>query len=216
MVLVLILILIDGRPSIKIKIKIKITKGLGSEGGSMASDTKRDEDLEGTVLFNVPFPRTLDEAALKALKEMTPIIKRQPYQVEYIHSYGQDSPFFSGLANRAFLGNRDPETGYTYATPRGADMVTGNETEWVHLPDKATVHAFTVCHFGGEEFLPETPFVLALVEIEGADTLFLTRLIGVDPAEASLDWIGMRVQARYLRNSKFKPTDVYFVPADAA
>ena len=25
--------------------------------------------------------------------------------------------------------------------------------------------------------------------------------------------IGMKVKARYLRNSKFKPTDVYFVPA---
>ncbi len=181
----------------------------------MGNDNKREENLEGTILFNVPFPRKLDDAALKALKDMGPIVKRQPYHVEYLHSYGQDSPFFAGLANRVFLGNRDAETGYTYATPRGADMYTGKETEWVRLPDKGIVHAFTVCHFGSEEFLPDTPFVLALVEFEGAHTLFLTRLIGVDPNQASLDWIGMPVKARYLRNSKFKPTDVYFVPADA-
>ena len=75
------------------------------------------------------------------------------------------------------------------------------------------MHAFTVCHFGSEEFLPETPFVLALIEFEGVNTLFLTRLMGVDPLEATLDWIGMPVAPRFLRNSKLKPTDVYFVPA---
>jgi len=74
------------------------------------------------------------------------------------------------------------------------------------------VHAFTVCYFGSEEFLPECPFVLALIEFEGANTLFLTRLMGVDPEKPSLDWIGMKVKAEYLRNSKLKPTDVYFVP----
>ncbi len=176
--------------------------------------TRRDENLDGTIVYKIPFPKKLDKESLKALKEMTPIVKRQPYHVEYLHSYGQDSPFFAGLSNRVFLGNRDPETGYTYATPRGADMYTGNETEWVRLPDEGTVHAFTVCHFGSEEFLPETPFVLALIEFEGANTLFLTRLLGLDPSEASLDWIGMKVRARYLRNSKLKPTDVYFVPAE--
>ena len=33
------------------------------------------------------------------------------------------------------------------------------------------------------------------------------------PAAAALDWIGMPVSPRFLRNSKLKPTDVYFVPA---
>jgi uncharacterized protein len=70
-----------------------------------------------------------------------------------------------------------------------------------------------VCHFGSEEFLPETPYVLTLIEYEGVDTLFLSRLLGVDPDEASIEWIGMSVQPRFLRNSKLKPTDVYFVPA---
>jgi uncharacterized OB-fold protein len=176
---------------------------------------RRDENLEGTIVYNIPFPKKLDKESLKALKEMSPIVKRQPYHVEYIHSYAQDSPFFAGLSNKVFLGNRDPKSGYTYATPRGADMYTGNETEWVQLPSEGTVHAFTVCQFGSEEFLPETPFVLALIEFEGVDTLFLTRIVGLDPTEATLDWIGMKVKARYLRNSKLKPTDVYFVPMDA-
>jgi uncharacterized OB-fold protein len=95
-------------------------------------------------------------------------------------------------------------------------MYSGQETEWIDITDRpASVHAFTVCHFGSEEFLPETPFVLALIEFKGVNTLFLSRLLGVDPNQASLDWIGMRVQPRFLRNSKLKPTDVYFVPAEA-
>jgi len=56
--------------------------------------------------------------------------------------------------------------------------------------------------------------VLALVEFEGVNTLLLTRLMGVDPMQASLDWIGMAVKPRFLRNSKLKPTDVYFVPVN--
>lgn len=173
---------------------------------------KVEETDEGQILFNVPFPRSLTPQALQALKDMSPIIIKQPYHIDYIHSYGQESPFFAGLANRVLLGRREPHTGYTYATPRGHDMYTGEETDWVQLPEQGVVHAFTVCHFGSEEFLPQTPFVLILVEFEGTNTLFLSRLLGVEPQQASLDWIGMKVKAQYLRNSKFKPTDVYFVP----
>ena len=139
----------------------------------------------------------------------------QPYSIVYLHSYAQDSPWFAGLANKRLLASQDPVHGYTYANPRGHDMYSGAETNWIDITERpAKVHAFTVCHFGSEEFLPQTPFVLILVEFEEADTLFLSRLVGVDPHDASLDWIGMKVKARYLRNSKFKPTDVYFVPAE--
>jgi uncharacterized OB-fold protein len=178
------------------------------------SDAKRPETLGGSIVHNLPFPNHLDENALEQLNDMAPVQIEEPYDITYLHSYAQDSPFFAGLTNRVFLGNRDPETGYTYATPRGHDMFTGNRTDWTVLPDEGTIHAFTVCHFGSEEFLPQCPFILILVEFEGANTLFLSRLIGVEPEDASLDWIGMKVKARYLRNAKMKPTDVYFVPAD--
>ena len=62
-------------------------------------------------------------------------------------------------------------------------MYSGAETKWIDITDvPAKVHAFTVCYFGSEEFLPECPFVLALIEFEGVNTLLLTRLMGVDPA----------------------------------
>jgi uncharacterized OB-fold protein len=177
------------------------------------SSKKMEETFGGYILHNVPFPAELDEVALQSLKGMGPILIEQPYSITYLHSFGQDSPFFAALANGHLLVNRDPETGYTYATPRGHDMYSGNETDWVEIPAEGTVHAFTVCEYGSEEFLPECPFVLAQIEYPGVDTLFLARLIGVNPEEANLDWIGMKVKGRFRRLSKFKPTDVYFYPA---
>jgi uncharacterized OB-fold protein len=178
------------------------------------SDARREETLGGFVVHGIPFPVEIDPDALAFLKRMAPVQIEQEYSITYLHSYGQDSPWFAGASNKKLLASQEPDSGYTYATPRGHDMYTGRETDWIDVTDrKATVHAFTVCYFGSEEFLPDTPFVLALIEYEGVNTLFLTRLIGLDHTQASLEWIGREVRPRFLRNSKLKPTDVYFVPA---
>lgn len=175
---------------------------------------KQLETLGGTIVHNLPFPLDTSPEALAWLKKMAPIQIEQPYSIVYLHSYAQDSPWFAGLSNKIILANRDPETGYTYATPRGHDMYTGDETDWIDITErKATVHAFTVCHFGSEAFLEETPYVLVLVEFEGVNTLLLSRLMGIDPEQATLDWIGMELKPQFLRNSKIKPTDLYFIPA---
>jgi uncharacterized OB-fold protein len=175
---------------------------------------KRSESLGGYVIHGVPFPVETDPDSLAFLKRLSPIQIEQEYRITYLHSYGQDSPWFAAASNRKLLATQDSASGYTYATPRGHDMYSGQETNWIDISDRpAKVHAFTVCHFGSEEFLPETPYILALIEFEGVNTLFLTRLVGIDPDQVSLDWIGMPVKPRFLRNSKLKPTDVYFVPA---
>jgi uncharacterized protein len=174
----------------------------------------RPESLGGFIVHGVPFPLDTDPESLGFLKRLTPLQVEQEYHITYLHSFGQDSPWFAGLSNRRLLASQEPDSAYTYANPRGHDMYSGAETRWIDITDRpAKVHAFTVCHFGSEEFLPETPYVLALVEFDGVDTLLLTRLMGVDPDGASLEWIGMSVQPRFLRNSKLKPTDVYFIPS---
>jgi uncharacterized OB-fold protein len=175
--------------------------------------SRREETLGGYVIHGIPFPACTDEESLQFLSQMGPIQIEQEYKITYLHSYGQDSPWFAGLTNKRLLASRDRESGYTYANPRGHDMFSGEPTKWIDITDvPAHVHAFTVCYFGSEEFLPDTPFVLALIEFEGVNTLLLTRLMGVDPDSPALDWIGMEVQPRFLRNSKLKPTDVYFTP----
>ena len=76
-------------------------------------NAKLEEVMTGTTAFNVPFPKDLS-----SLKEMSPLVIKHPYSIEYLHSYGQDSPFFAGLANKKLLGTRCGHCRYTYATPR--------------------------------------------------------------------------------------------------
>jgi hypothetical protein len=163
------------------------------EKGDMKPPNKKvklPETEEGGTLFNVD-----------------PIIMKSHYEINYIHSYAQDSPFFTGLSKGILLGSECRSCNYKYATPRGVCMVCGKETEWFELPKTGLVHTWTTCHFGGEAFLKETPYHLILVEFEGVDTLFMSRLTG---AEGEIT-VGMEVKPKFLRNSRFTVTDVYFV-----
>lgn len=169
---------------------------------------KMPENDDGITIFSVPFPKDL-----KQLKHMSPIIIKQPYHIDYIHSYGQDSPWFAGLANKKLLGTKCLNCDYVYATPRLDCMECGGQCDWVEIPQEGKVHTWTTCYFGSEEFLPECPFNLALIEFKGVNTLLLTRLLGCEQDEI---YVGMPVKAKFRRLSKFKPTDVYFVPAAAA
>lgn len=155
--------------------------------------TKLQEKEQGAILYN-----------------LDPIILKSHYEVDYIHSYAQDTPFFKGLSEGKLLGSRCPQCGSTFATPRGHCMNCGAKTEWMELPLEGKIHTYTTCYFGGQEFLEETPFTLILVEWPEIDTFFLSRLIGVAPEDVQ---IGMPVKAKFKRLSEFKPTDVYFVLA---
>lgn len=153
----------------------------------------------------VPFPT--DPAQLKM---MAPLFIQQELRQLYRHSYAELSPFFAGLANGVLLGSRCPACGYAYATPRPFCAECGTETEWLELPQSGCVHTWTICHYGAERFLPETPFVLILVEFEGIDTLFLSRLRDLPPDTIR---IGLTVEARFAAPAALDVTDVWFVPA---
>jgi uncharacterized OB-fold protein len=152
------------------------------------------ETDQGTVVFNTD-----------------PLIVKNHYEIDYLHSYAEDSPFFIGLSQGKLLGSECTKCRYRYATPRAYCMECGKKTKWIELPLEGKVHTWTTCYFGSEAFLKETPFNLALVEFAGVDTLFLARVIGVEQEEMR---VGMKVRAQFRRNSKFDPTDVYFVPAE--
>lgn len=138
-----------------------------------------------------------------------PIIVKQHYEIDYLHSYAQDSPFFAGLARQKLLGSRCTSCCYTYATPRSHCMECGGETSWVELPLDGRVHTFTTCHYSSEAFFKEIPFTLVLVEFDGVDTLLLSRLVGVPEDELT---IGMSIRAEFVCAPTYSPTDVYFVP----
>lgn len=142
-----------------------------------------------------------------------PLIVKDHYEIDYIHSYAEDSPFFAGLAQGKLMASECTKCHYRFATPRASCMECGGRTRWIELPLQGRVHTWTTCHFGSEAFLKETPFNLALIEFEGVNTLFLSRVIGVGQEEMK---VGMPVKAKFRRLAQFKPTDVYFVPSEKA
>src|SRR3990167_6242304 len=148
------------------------------------------ETEEGTVVFNTD-----------------PLIIKSHYGIDYIHSYAEDSPFFIGLSQGKLLGSECRKCHHRFATPRAYCMECGSATKWIELPLEGRIHTWTTCYYGGEAFLKETPFNLILVEFDGVDTLMMARLIGLSQDQIQ---IGMKVRAQFVRNSKFKPTDVYF------
>jgi uncharacterized OB-fold protein len=140
-----------------------------------------------------------------------PLIIHDHFHVDYLHSFKQDTPFFHGLSKKRLLGSRCRKCRYKYATPRSHCMYCGQATEWFELPPAGRVHSWTVCYFAAEEFLKDVPFTLALIEFEGVDTLFLTRLVGVDRENTK---IGMKVTAKFRRKATWSVRDVYFVSAE--
>jgi len=182
-------------PQAKIKTN-KNQKKAGVKSGAATAPAKKfrlPETEDGTTVFNTD-----------------PLIIKSHYGIDYLHSYAEDSPFFVGLSQGKLLGSECRQCHERYATPRAYCMQCGSATKWIELPLAGRVHTWTTCYMGSEEFLKETPFNLVLVEFDGVNTLFLARLAGVTQEQIR---IGMPVRAQFLRNSKFKPTDVYFVPA---
>ncbi len=155
-----------------------------------AKKNRIQETITGSTLYNID-----------------PIIMKWHYEIDYIHSYAQDSHFFSGLSEGKLFGSSCTKCPMVFATPRGYCMQCGAKTAWLELSPFGKIHTFTTCYFGGEAFLKETPFTLILVEFEDVDTLFLSRLVGAKPESVQ---IGLSVEAQFLRNSKFLATDVYF------
>lgn len=159
--------------------------------------------------INAPWPENLDK-----LKHLSPIIVPWHYEIDYIHSYGELSPFFLGIKHGKLLGTSCSTCGYKYATPRLHCMYCGGECQWFELSPIGKIHSFTVCYFGSEEFLDQVPYILIMVEWDGVDTLFLSRIKGLDPNRPSLSWIGLAVKPVFARGPKRgdKVSDVWFIP----
>jgi len=138
-----------------------------------------------------------------------PLTLRWRYTIDYTTSYAQDTPFFHALGQDRLLGSHCPKCDYKYATPRSVCQHCGGATEWFELPLEGRIHSWTVCHFSGEPYLAECPFTLGLIEFEGVDTLFMTRLAGLDQHSAR---IGLPVKAKFRRRKTWSVNDVYFCP----
>lgn len=92
----------------------------------------------------------------------------------YKHSLGKYSRFFLELENHRFLATRCPKCDKVWAPPRPVcpnDLVT---CEWVELSGHGQVLSWSVLHYAPKMLADtlKTPYVLAYVRLDGADTLF--------------------------------------------
>lgn len=135
-----------------------------------------------------------------------PLIIKTPYEISYKHSYGKTSPFFQSLSEGKLVATRCDHCKKTYLPPRADCPQCLKETTWVEISGKGRIHTLTTLYYSGEKFLKDVPFQLVYVELEGVDTVFLTRLKSKDMKKAK---IGMKVRMKISKELEWRSSDVW-------
>lgn len=111
-------------------------------------------------------------------QEQEPLIIPGRWDLPFRHAAGRvASRFFQALRERRILALRCPRCARVLLPPRPfCERCFVPLEEWVEVGQEGTLEAFTVCYarFTG---LPDPPYCLALVKLDGADTA-LQHLLG--------------------------------------
>jgi uncharacterized protein len=133
----------------------------------------------------------------------------------YKYSLGKYSRFFIELENKKFLGTQCGKCKKVYTPPRPLCPDCLNITDWIELAHAGILKTFSISHFSSgtndDVRALETPFILAYVQVDGADTLF-PHLLKTSPDKVS---IGMRVKIAFAEHPVNHPIHLmYFVPLE--
>lgn len=113
---------------------------------------------------------------------------------------------------KKILGVRSAATGKTFVPPRQVCEKTFERLDenWVEVKDTGTVTGFTVVRYA-EPYQPkQPPYVLALIQLDGADTAITHLLECGDPGLAK---VGMRVKAVFSETPQNNILDIaHFIP----
>ena len=117
-----------------------------------------------------------------------------PIELRYRYTAGRaQSRFLRGVQQGKLLGQRCPQCGKVYVSPRGACAACGVPTEEeVEVSEKGTVTTFCVVNVPFYDQKMEIPYVSATILLDGAD-IGLMHLIQECPADEV--HMGMRVEA---------------------
>ncbi|NLA35048.1 MAG: hypothetical protein GX868_05090 [Actinobacteria bacterium] len=153
------------------------------------SDTQISQLPEG--LWTQP---AIDASAVAELEGTDAIQRvRLPASIKYDFVPGiATTRFLRGLKEKKILGEREADSNDVYVPPRGMSPTSGKPTTvQVELPHKGSVASFCVVHIGFGVNAPPTPFVSALVLLDGACISVYGPLQEVDYDKVR---IGMRVE----------------------
>ena len=138
------------------------------------------------------------------------------WDFEYRYFAGETaSRFFNALRDeRRILGTRCPACRRVLVPARSfCDACYVATTEWVELPPDGTLDIFTIV---GAKFpgLPDPPFVMGYVTLDGAGTAILNHVTGIDlsdiDAAAARLMARPRVRARFAAERTGRITDFHF------
>ena len=110
---------------------------------------------------------------------------------------GETAPFWQACREGRLLIQRCRDCGSPQFYPRGVcSHCLSGRVEWVQASGKGTVWSFTVTYVNrAPGFRDETPYVLALVELEEGVKMF-TNIVDCPPEEVR---IGMPVEVTFVR-----------------
>ena len=114
---------------------------------------------------------------------------------KYKHVLGKYSKFFIELANRKFLATECKGCGKVWAIPRPLCSDCLSITRWKELSGKGTLESYSVSYFVPAFMEVEIPYILAMVRLDGADTLFTHQLRNY--GELDNIKVGMPVKVAY-------------------
>jgi uncharacterized OB-fold protein len=119
---------------------------------------------------------------------MNPITKRHSeIPIESLHTAGVGGQiFFSALKTRgALVGTRCASCAQVYLPARlYCERCFAELPEQVAIEPQGTIKSFTVTYLDRDDELLQAPLALALIQLDGATTLFLHRLLDVsDPSQ---------------------------------
>ncbi|MDH5449096.1 MAG: Zn-ribbon domain-containing OB-fold protein [Candidatus Bathyarchaeota archaeon] len=152
-----------------------------------------------------------------SLNELTPqkfMIAHRPHANMFHHSYGKVSKFFEGLLEGRLLGTKCPKCGLTYCPPRAHcfnPKCRLQETEWIELPKRGTVHSYTIMAIAWPALAHMQPLVGAMVRIEGTNTCLPMLMKDIDPEKVNID---LKVNIHIAEKPKGDLLDVYGTPAE--
>jgi uncharacterized OB-fold protein len=131
----------------------------------------------------------------------------------YKHVLGKYSKFFIELANRRFLATQCKNCGKVWAIPRPLCADCLGITRWKELPGSGRLESYSVSHFVPAFMKVETPYVLAMVKLDGADTLFTHQLRNYGDSTEAIR-TGMPVKVAYAEEPVSHPMLLmHFEPA---
>jgi uncharacterized OB-fold protein len=155
-----------------------------------------------------------DGPTLNDLKPEEFLIVHRPHGLQYHHSYGKVSKFFTGLLDGKLRGTKCPKCGLVYCPPRAHcynPKCRLEETRWIELPKKGTVHSYTIMAIAWPAMAHLQPLVGAMVRIDGTNTCLPMTMRDVDPEKIN---IGLRVNIHIAEKPKGDLLDVYATPAE--